>query len=64
MEQVAALSGSIFWLVLPSLALFLVLPRLLRAGLSFYPSLALACAVTVAAYGAMWLLLRRLGVST
>ena len=47
-ERVASLSTSIFWLVLPSLPLFLVLPALLRAGWSFAASLGAACAVAVA----------------
>ena len=51
--RVADLAGSIFWLVLPSLALFLVLPAALKAGWAFWPSLAAGCAATVAAYGAM-----------
>ncbi len=33
-SRVAALSGEIFWLVLPSLALFLVLPWLIRRGVA------------------------------
>jgi hypothetical protein len=55
--KVADLAGSIFWLVLPSLVLFLILPVLLRAGYAFWPALAAACAATVAAYGAeAWVL--------
>ena len=62
-ERVAALSQGIFWLVLPSLVLFVVLPLLLvRAGWSFWPSLAASMLATVAAYGAMVWLLGRLGV--
>jgi len=61
-ERIAALSHGIFWLVLPSLVLFLVLPLLLRAGWSFWPSLALACAATAGAYAAMVALLSRLGI--
>jgi hypothetical protein len=58
-EGVAALSSSIFWLVLPSLLLFVALPLLLRSGVSFWPSLGLASAATVAAYfGMIWLLER------
>ena len=54
---VANLSQSIFWLVLASLPLFLVLPALLRRGVVFWPALAAACAVTVVAYfGLVWLL--------
>lgn len=60
--RVAALSQGIFWLVLPSLALFLVLPLLLRAGWSFWPSLAAASAVTAAAYGVLVWLLPKVGV--
>ena len=52
-DRVAGLSTSIFWLVLPSLPLFLVLPALLHAGVGFWPSLGGACAVTIAAYFAV-----------
>jgi hypothetical protein len=48
-QAVARLSTSIFWLVLPSLALFLALPGLLRS-LPFWPSLSIACLATIAAY--------------
>ena len=51
---VAALSGSIFWLVLPSLVLFVVLPMLLRAGVNFYLSMLLGIGATALSY---WLLL-------
>lgn len=61
-ESVAALSLSIFWLVLPSLLLFLVLPWLLRSGVSFWPSLGAACGVTIAAYVAMVWVLQRFDV--
>jgi hypothetical protein len=49
-EKVAALSRGIFWLVLPSLVLFIALPLLLRGGLGFWPSLTMACIITAAAY--------------
>src|SRR5262245_46548637 len=49
-EAVAALSTSIFWLVLPSLPLFVVLPVMLRAGWSFWLSLGVACLATIASY--------------
>lgn len=61
-EQIASLSTGIFWLVLSSLLLFLLLPWLLRQGLGFWLSLAISCAATAAAYGAMvWLLGRSEG---
>ena len=60
---IAELSGQIFWLVLPSLVLFLLLPWLLRQGFGFWPALGLASAATVLAYGLMLLVLRRFGVA-
>ncbi len=61
-QKVAALSTSIFWLVLPSLVLFLVLPVLLKRGINFYPALGLSITAMLACYGAMLLILNRLGV--
>ena len=60
-EQVARLSIDIFWLVLPSLLLLVLLPLLLRAGVGFWLSLLLACAATALAYAAMAAVLSRLG---
>ncbi|OHC61913.1 MAG: hypothetical protein A3H93_13060 [Rhodocyclales bacterium RIFCSPLOWO2_02_FULL_63_24] len=62
-ERIAELSSQIFWLVLPSLALFLLLPLLLRHGLSFWFSLGVSVAATAGCYVAMLPLLRRLGVN-
>jgi len=59
--RVAALSYDILWLVLPSLALFVVLPALLRLGWGFWSSLGAASACTALAYGATLALLRWLG---
>jgi hypothetical protein len=47
---VAKLSIDIFWLILTSLTLFIALPVMLKAGLPFWPSFVLACAVTAAVY--------------
>ena len=61
-EQVAHLAQGIFWLVLPSLVLFLLLPVLLRAGLGFWLSLGLSCVATALAYAAMVAVLSRAGL--
>ena len=61
-EKVAALSGSILWLVLPSLVLFLVLPWCLRLGWGFWLSLAAAALATAGAYGLMLMFARRFGI--
>lgn len=50
-KKVATLSHGIFWLVLPSLVLFIVLPLLLRSGLGFWLSLGSACFATAAYFG-------------
>ncbi len=60
--RVAALSGSIFWLVLPSLALFVVLPVLLKAGVNFYLSMAIGIAATVFCYWLVVTYLPQLGI--
>lgn len=41
---------STFWLVLPTLPFFLLLPRLLRNGFGFWPALSIGAVVTVALY--------------
>ncbi len=61
-EPVAALSQGIFWLVVPSLLLFIALPLLLRVGLNFWLSLTAACFVTALAYFGMIKLLAWFGV--
>ena len=61
-QRVANLSVAIFWLVLPSLLLFLVLSYLLRSGWGFWSGLGLACVVTAAAYFGMVWCLERLGI--
>ena len=60
--RIAELSTGVFWLVLPSLAFFILLPLALRSGWTFWPSLLTAMAATVACYGIMVLLLRKLGI--
>lgn len=52
-EKVSALATNVFWLVLPSLALFVALPLLLKQGLNFYLSLGVSIGITVACYGLM-----------
>jgi hypothetical protein len=58
-ERVAELSSSILWLVVPSLLLFLVLPMLIRRGMSFYAALGTAAGCTVVAYFLVSLLMQR-----
>ena len=61
-DKVAALASGIFWLVLPSLALFVALPLLLRQGFDFYLSLGISIAITIACYTAMVAVLKQYGI--
>lgn len=61
-QRVADLSLSIFWLVLPSLLLFLVLPFLLRQGFGFTWSMLLAIVAMLSGYGLMLLGMKHAGM--
>ncbi|MGE3689766.1 MAG: DUF3147 family protein [Novosphingobium sp.] len=60
--RLASYSQATFWYVLPSLPMFLVIPALLCRGVSFWPSLALGCALTMVLYAGMAALLGIWGV--
>ena len=60
-DEVADLSWSILWVIVPSLVFFVALPLALRSGVAFWPALLLACTATAIAY-AVWIWsARRLG---
>lgn len=60
--KVSALSSSVFWLVLPSLALFLILPLLLKQGVNFYLGMGISIAITAICYFLMVAILNFFGV--
>ena len=60
--RMAAHAEATFWFVLPSLPMFLLVPFLLRSGLSFWLALALGCLLTMALYYVMTLIGSRFGV--
>ena len=60
--KVAGLSIDILWLVIPSLALFVALPLLIRLGWGFWSSLVASMAVTIVCYAATVVALHRFGV--
>ncbi|EAR11343.1 DUF3147 family protein [Reinekea blandensis] len=62
-RQVSALASSVFWLVIPSLSLFIALPLLLQRGINFYLSLVIAISLTALTYGLMVVILRKFGLS-
>lgn len=51
-QKIQNLSTDIFWLVLPSLALFVLLPLMLKAGFSFVTSLSTGIGITALLYAA------------
>lgn len=61
-DKVAALAGSTFWYILPSLPMFLVIPALIRSGWSFAAAIAVAVVVTLLLYAGMNWLAPRLGI--
>ena len=60
-QKIIAMSYDIFWLVIPSLAFFLLLPSLLKLNVQFVPALLLSCAATAVLYGVSLWLYRSLG---
>jgi hypothetical protein len=61
-ENMAIHAEATFWYVLPSLPLFLLIPRLLRGGVPFWAALGAGCALTVALYLLMMSVGPRLGL--
>jgi hypothetical protein len=54
--NMAAHVEATFWFVLPSLPMFLLIPWMLRSGVSFWVALAVGCALTLILYlGMTWL---------
>ena len=47
LNKISTLSTQIFWFVIPSLPMFLLLPFFLNKGLSFYISMIISCGITI-----------------
>lgn len=62
LQKISSFSYSVFWLVIPSLILFISFPVLVKQGLNFYASLGIAITLTVVAYYLMIYALKRLGL--
>ncbi|MFT6437714.1 MAG: hypothetical protein ACJAVI_005793 [Candidatus Azotimanducaceae bacterium] len=62
LEKISALSISVFWLVLPSLVLFVSLPLMLKQGFHFYTSISLSIGLTALAYWGMVTVLDYVGI--
>ena len=61
-ENMARHAEATFYYVLPSLPMFLLIPALLRRGISFPPALIAGCAMTILLYLATVAITARLGI--
>jgi hypothetical protein len=59
--RIADFATGVFWLVLPSQLLFIVMPWMLRNGFGFWSSLGAGCLATALAYGAALLAVQAWG---
>lgn len=62
-QKINTLSTGIFWLVLPSLLLFITLPILLKLGINFYISLSVSIGITAICYWIMISVLQHFGIN-
>ncbi len=60
--RIADHAEATFWYVIPSLPMFLILPWMLRSGVTFWIALAGACLMTVLFYSLTVLVAARFGV--
>ena len=61
-EKIVDLSYGIFWLVLPTLLFFILLPALLRNHIGFWPSMIISMAVMIVFYLLFAFFGKRLGL--
>lgn len=61
-EKVSQFSTSVFWLVIPSLSMFIILPLLLKMKLSFYFALPISILIMFVFYYLMIYTLSKFGV--
>lgn len=61
--KLGAHSAGVFWFVLPSLPMFLLVPWMLRKGIGFWPCMAAGCLLTMALYFLMAKALAKSGLS-
>ena len=62
-EQISSLTIGIFWLVLPSLSLFIILPILLKAQVPFHISMPIGLSVMIGCYFSMVYILNKFGIN-
>ena len=61
-QRMAAHVSGTLWFVAPSVPMFVLIPLLLKRGMTFWPSLAAGCVLTMALYALMVWAAPRFGV--
>jgi len=61
-SRISSFSREIFWMVLPSLAFFILFPWLLDRGMGFYKSMGLATSVMMGLYMLLAMMLKKWGI--
>lgn len=61
-QKISALSSGIFWMVIPSLLLFILLPYLLKKQVSFWWALGISTSIMVLFYLIMIFVLKKFGI--
>jgi hypothetical protein len=61
-QKISALSSGIFWMVIPSLLLFILLPYLLKKQVSFWWALGISTSIMVLFYFIMIFVLKKFGI--
>lgn len=61
-DLVADYVGATFWYFLPSMPMFLVIPALLRSGVTFWAALGAGCALTIILYAITVIIAARFGI--
>jgi hypothetical protein len=61
-ERISQLSTSVFWLVIPSLSLFIILPVLLKMKINFYLALSTSIIMMILFYYLIIYLLDKFGI--
>lgn len=60
-QKVIDTSHTVFWMVIPSLALFIMLPVVMKR-MNFYPALLISCAITVVLYKLTAIILKKFNI--
>jgi hypothetical protein len=61
-QKISSLSSGIFWMVIPSLLLFILLPVLLKKQVNFWLALCISTSIMVLFYFLMIFVLKKLGI--